>query len=296
MLKRSFAVVLLSACAWTQSLPVDDPKDAVVATVNGRKITLSEYKRILEAQDATMRVVAERQPKAFLEQYALFETVLNAAEKAALDQQSPLKEKIAASRKQILISGYIDEKHRNFALPAGEAKKFYEANRDMYHQAMVRVIFISRSSETRNLADKTVIQSTTNEEVQAKVEKAMKMARSGADFGKVALQFSDDRSSAEKGGAFPDPIRPTSANVPSNIRNPVLAAKAGDIVGPIEHETGFYIFKIESNGLAPFDKVQDDIVKEMKDARLKHWLEEFKKTSSVTIANEALLTEAAKSK
>ena len=296
MRKCSFALFLLSACAWTQALPVDDPKEAVVAVVNGRNITLSEYKRILEAQDATMKAVAERQPKAFLEQFALFEMVLGAAEKAGLDQRDPFKEKIAASRKQILISGYIDEKHKNFVLPPDEAKKFYESNRDMYHQAMVKVIFISRSTETRDLTDKTVKASTTPEEVEAKVAKAVKMAREGVDFGKVALQFSDDQSSAAKGGVFPHPIRPTSANVPSHIRQPILAAKAGDIVGPIEHETGYYIFKIESSGLAPFDQVKDDIVREMKDARLKHWLDEFKKSSSVTIANEALLTEAVKSK
>jgi parvulin-like peptidyl-prolyl isomerase len=76
----------------------------------------------------------------------------------------------------------------------------------------------------------------------------------------------------------------------------VLNAKTGDIVGPITHETGYYIFKIESNGPADLDQVREDIVKEMKDANLKQWLDEFKKTSSVTVANEALLKEAGKGK
>jgi len=296
MCKCSFALALLSVCAWTQSLPVDDPKEAVVAVVNGRKITLSEYKRILEAQDPSMRAVATQQPKAFLEQYALFENVLTAAEKAGFDQQSPFKERIAASRKQILITGFIDEKHKNFVLPPEEAKKFYDANPDMYQQAMVRVVFISRMTETRNVSDKSVISASTPEVIKERIEKAAKLAREGVDFGKVALEFSDDKASAQKGGAFPHPIRPTSANVPENIRVPILAAKAGDIVGPIEHDAGFYIFKIESNGIASFDQVKEDIVKQMKDARLKHWLDEFKKSSSVTVSNESLLTEAAKSK
>ena len=34
-----------------------------------------------------------------------------------------------------------------------------------------------------------------------------------------------------------------------NIRSAVLAAKAGDIVGPMEHATGYYIFKVLTNGL-----------------------------------------------
>ena len=100
----------------------------------------------------------------------------------------------------------------------------------------------------------------------------------------------------KKGGEFPHPIRPTSANVPATIRSPILAAKAGDIIGPIQHETGFYIFKVLSNGQASFDQVKEDLVKQMKDAGLKHWLDEFRKNSSVSIQDEAALTEAAKKK
>ena len=64
----------------------------------------------------------------------------------------------------------------------------------------------------------------------------------------------------------------------------------------MEHNTGYYIFKVLTNGQAAFDQVKDDVVKELKDAGLKHWLEEVKKNSSVSIENEALLQEAAKEK
>ena len=39
MRKCCFALVLLSMCAWTQSLPIEQPTEAVVAVINGRKIT-----------------------------------------------------------------------------------------------------------------------------------------------------------------------------------------------------------------------------------------------------------------
>jgi len=294
MCKRCFALLLLSVCAWTQSLPIDDPSDAVVAVVNGRKITKSEYQKMVEAQDANMRALAQQQPKAFLEQYALYDAVLTAAEKAGLDKQSPFKERIAMSRRQILVTGFIDQHHKDFNVPIEEAKSFYEKNKDMYQQAMVRVIFVTGMSETRNLGDDKVTKARTPEETKERAETAAKLAREGIDFAKVAQQYSDDPESAKKGGEFPHPIRPTSANVPSNIRGPILAAKAGEIIGPIQHDTGFYIFKVLSNGQASFDQVKEDLVKEMKDAGLKHWLDEFKKNSSVSIQNEALLTEAAK--
>jgi parvulin-like peptidyl-prolyl isomerase len=296
MCKRSFALLLLSACAWTQSLPIDNPSDPTVAVVNGRKISKSEYRKMIEAQDPNMRALAEKQPKVFLEQYALYETMLQAAEKAGLEKQNPFKEKIAMARRQILVSGLIDQQHKDFNVPIEDAKSFYENNKDMYQQAMVRVIFITGMSETRNIGDSNAVKARTPEDIKARAEAAARLAREGKDFAAVAKQYSDDPESAAKGGEFPHPIRPTSANVPANIRGPVLAAKAGDIVGPIQHETGFYIFKIVSNGQATFDQVKDDLVREMKDAGLKHWLDGFKKESSVSIQDEALLTEAAKEK
>ena len=81
MWKCSFALFSLSLCAWAQSLPIDNPSDPVVAELNGRKITKSEYQKMADAQDATMKAMAQQQPKAFLEQYALYESVLAAAEK-----------------------------------------------------------------------------------------------------------------------------------------------------------------------------------------------------------------------
>jgi foldase protein PrsA len=264
--------------------------------VNGRKITVSEFKRLMEAQDQGMKAMAATQPEAFLEQYALYESVLVAAEKAGLAQKSPFQERIAMSRRQILVSGYIDEMHKGFVIPEEDAKKFYDGNQDMYQQAMVRVIFLSKAAESRDLATGEVVTASTPEEIQAKAAKAAERAREGEDFAKLAKEYSDDKNTAEKGGEFPHPVRPTSANVPAHIRLPILEAKAGDIVGPIEHDTGFYVFKVLSNGIGSFDENKDFIVKQLKDARLKHWLDGFKKESSVTIENEALFREAVKTK
>jgi parvulin-like peptidyl-prolyl isomerase len=296
MYKCSFALLLLSVCAWTQSTPIPATPEPVIATVNGRKITLSEYKKILEAQDGNMRTMAEKQPKAFLEQYALYEGVLAAAEKAGLEKQSPFKEKIAMARRQILVTGLIDARHNAFTVTPEQIQAHYDKNKELYRQVMVRVIFISAMSETRNLADGTVIKALTPEEIRDKAVAAAKLAREGIEFAKVAKEYSDDQDSAAKGGEFPHPIRPNSNNVPQAIRTALFAAKAGDVVGPITHETGFYIFKIESSGQADLDQLKEEIVRELKDANLKQWLDEFKANSNVTIADEAALMEAAKAK
>ena len=296
MCKSALALLSLSLLAWSQNLPIAPPAEAVVAVVNGRRITKSDYQRMLEAQDPNMRALAQKQPKAFLEQFAMYETVLAAAEKAGLDQQSPFKERIAMSRRQILVTGLIDERHKAFNASPAEIEQHYQKTKDNYRQAIVRVIFISGVMETRNLDTKQVTKAATPEEIQAKAEAAARRAREGEDFAAIARELSDDPASGRKGGEFPHPIRPNSTNVPPNMRDAILAAKAGEVVGPIKHTTGFYVFKIESNGQATLEQVREDIVKELKDTRLKQWLDEFKKSSSATVEDETLLSEAAKAK
>lgn len=243
-----------------------------------------------------MRAMAEKQPKTFLEQYALYENVLAVAERAGLDKQSPFKERIAMARKQILVAGLIDSRHTTFTVSPEEIQAHYDKNKDLFRQVMVRVVFVSGLMETRDLATRAVTKAATGEEIKAKAEAAAKAARQGMDFAKVAKEYSDDPDSAAKGGEFPHPIRPNSNNVPESIRHALFAAKAGDVVGPIQHETGFYIFKVESSGQAAVDQVKEEIVRELKDSSLKQWLDEFKKNSNVTVADEALLTEAAQAK
>jgi hypothetical protein len=69
-----------------------------------------------------------------------------------------------------------------------------------------------------------------------------------------------------------------------------LKANAGDIVGPLEHQTGFYIFRVESLELTPLDQVKSDISNELKQAGVTKWLEDTKARSTVTIDDSAFFT------
>ena len=86
------------------------------------------------------------------------------------------------ARRQILVTGLIDQHHKDFNVPVEEAKAFYEKNKDMYQQAMVRVIFITGMSETRNVGDNKVTRARTPEDIKARAETAAKLAREGTGF------------------------------------------------------------------------------------------------------------------
>lgn len=276
-MKLCFALLLsCSWCAWPQD-------DNVVATINGQKMMAGEFKRIVAVLDPALRQMAEKQPQQFLEQWAMFQIVLDEAAKNKIDQQSPYKEQLAEARRKILVQAQVDEKGKSVTVSPEERKKYFEDNRDRYFQAKVKVIFISRASQTRN-AEGKVIGEIDPEQARAKADTVAKRARAGEDFVALAKETSDDPStSTDKNADFPDPIRPNSANIPQNFRDAILSAKKGDIVGPIEHDTGFYLFRVESIGMLPYEDVKEEVLAEFRNKALREWVEETRKRATVKI-------------
>jgi parvulin-like peptidyl-prolyl isomerase len=252
MYLRLFCICLIAQISFSQSTEAGTPPDAVIATVNGKKFTAGDYQRLLLNMTPQMREAAMKQPRAMLEQYALFQNILEEAEKSKLDQQMPYVERIAEARRQILVQARINDQSNAVVVSPDEVKKYYDENRQRYAEAKAKVIFISQISDERRL-DGSVTKKREPEESKKLANEVVAKLKSGADFVELAKQHSDDASTADKGADFPDAIRGTSSSVPQNVRDAVLKAKDGDIVGPLEHETGYYIFRVQSVQLAPFE-------------------------------------------
>ena len=92
------------------------------------------------------------------------------------------------------------------------------------------------------------------EAARVKAEDIRKQLLAGDDFGKLALQYSDDDSKSQGGelGDFaPD-------DMIDHIQNAVDHMKVGDISEPIRTNHGFHIIKVEAHeqvGVKPFTEV-----------------------------------------
>ena len=284
---------LIAGCVCAQSVPQKTPDlveitpDTVIATVNGQKFTSGDLERISQKLDANMRQMAGTKPKEFLEQYALSMTLQDEARKMKLHETSPYKDRIEAAVRQILVNAAITEYRERTPLDPDEVRKVYDADKPGYKQARVKVIFVSREGYTRDLATGKTTTATTPEDAMAKVAKIARLAREGKDFTALAKEHSDDRSTADESADFPFPIRANSTNVPDEIRRPILAAKAGDIVGPIPHTSGHYLFRVESVEQASFDSVKEEIEKNLRQSLVNNWIYEMQKKSTVTLDHEA---------
>ncbi len=271
---------LAAACA---QAPAPAPKpvapDTVVATVDGKPVTAADVQGLYRTIGPQVQQNAMKDPKAFLTQYGMIRRLADKAELNKLDQKSPYKETLAAARTQILQQAQIQQVYEDIVVHAEDQQKFYEANRDRYTQAKVKVIYIPFSGEQEAAKAK------------AKAEGLVEQIRGGADFVKLVKEHSQDPTSKDKDGDFP-PIGKTD-KIPDNIKTAVFALKKGEISEPVRAPNGFYVFRGEEALVKPYEDVRNEIYNELKLARLREFLESTQKSVQVKIENEAFFAQPA---
>ncbi len=296
---RILPIVLIPAALWSQaptgtsSAPSQSEAlkpETVVATVDGKPVTAAELQGLFRTVGPHVQQNAAKDPQAFLRQYAMLKRLSALAEKNQLDQKSPYKEALAAGRMQILYQAAIQHTYENIAVQAEEQKKYYEANRDRWAQARVKVIYIPFSENPPANLQPGAKKPLTEAEAKAKAEGLVAQLRAGADFVKLVKEHSEDPTSVAKDGDFP--VISKSDQIPDNIKTAVFALKKGEISEPIRAPNGFYIFRAEEVLVKPYDQVKDEIFNELKLARLREFLDSIQKSVEVKVENPHFFAQA----
>lgn len=253
-----------------------------VATVEGRALMSDDLDKLLAAAGPA----AAQNKKGFVQQYALLWRLAAMAEKAKLDQRSPLKESLEMGRLQMLASAQINETMNGIAVPADEQRKAYETNRERFAQVALKVIYIAY--EAAPAADANGKKALNEAGAKAKAQKLLAEIRAGADFVKLVKEHSEDSASAAKNGDF-GTVRRTD-NVPDAIKTAVFALKKGQVSEPVRQPNGYYLFRAEDTAIQSYQEVSDSIYKELQQAAFKKWMDEMQRTVQVKIENEAYFT------
>ena len=104
---------------------------------------------------------------------------------------------------------------------------------------------------------------------KSKAFKTYDLLKKGDDFAETAEKFSEDRSSAVKGGILPS--FGVNKMVPSFEKNAFLLSNVGDISEPFLTDYGWHIIKlIEKKNVGQFDDIKDDLKRKVeRDSRSK---------------------------
>jgi peptidyl-prolyl cis-trans isomerase C len=268
--------VLVFTLISSTALAQDAPKpDTVLATIDGRKVTYGEIDAYYTGLGEDAKKNAFAHPKQMIEQYALFLRLMDYAKTEKLEEKSPYKESLNATRMIALAQAALGDISLNVVVTSQEQKKYYDENKDRYTEAKVQVIYLGfvsdpAASEKENPGKKY----RSQEQAKAKIEELQQQIKTRDDFVRLVKEYSEDEASKNNNGDFG--IIRKSDNVPPDIKQVVFSLKAGDVSGPVGQANGFYLFRVDQVLMEDYDSVKDSIYTELKTKKAKAWVEDLR--------------------
>ena len=261
------------------------PDTIVIEAANGKKYTAAEVDQMLLLLPPQYQQQARSQPQAaekILTQVLFLQGLAELAAKEGIDHRSPYKEQIDATRTQILANAEI-MLHHNVPVGQGEQEKYYKDHPDKFQEAAVSVILVSFNPNPGKAVPggKKLL---SEDEAKAKIEDLRKQIVGGAEFSKLALQYSDDPSAA-KDGAFGTIKR--SSPYPDVIKNAVFGLKPGEMSEVIRQPSGFWLIRLDRMQTPPYEQVTDQVTAEVQQEKFQTWQNSVLSQYTVKVDNPA---------
>ena len=240
--KSCLMLVAILFCALTCMAQDDDP---VVMTVAGEPVTLSEFEYNFNKNN-TEAVVDRKSVREYADLYAVYKMKVRAALDAQMDTaQAYLKE----------FKHYRDLQIRPLLVPETVQEKqcqdYYDGmkqalkGQDLIRPAHILVLVPQQADASQQEEKKLLADSLYNELLK------------GAEFERLALEFSNDTQSGRNGGALPW-IGP--GNTLKEFEEIAYALQPGEMSKPFLSPVGYHIVKmLERKQLEPFDTLHPQI-------------------------------------
>jgi peptidyl-prolyl cis-trans isomerase C len=257
--------------------------DTVVAEVNGTKYTAGELDKMISILPAQYQQAAHSQTQ-ILSQVFLMQRLAEDGAKAGLDQKSPFKEQLEMSRIQVLSTAELSDVQNTMKISQEDQQKYYQDNPSKFKEVKIRVIYVA-FNPTPGKAATDGKKMVTEAEAKATIEDLAKQIQGGADFGKLARDLSDDKTSAGKDGDFG--VVKQDSGYPEAIKTAVFALKQGEVSAPIKQPNGFYLIRAEEINEKSFNDSVMQILQAMKQAKFQEWLKGMQAQYNVKIENPA---------
>jgi len=300
---KSFFLCLVLACALhAQAQPGVMTPETVIAKVDGKDVTAGEIQKILDNSSPAVLQAFRNDPASTLSAIFVRRHLAEEADKLKLAEQSPWREQIDAARESILANAMVTRESNNFAFTPEQEQAEYEKRKSGYEQVRIKLIKIGFKPGAKpagtgdtdlERAAREALQAahdpSTRAEADAKkiADDLVKKLRAGADFAKLVAEYSDDQETKPTGGelGFVKPASP----YPADLKKAAMALKVGEVSDPIRIQLGFYILRAEERTATPFSEVREQIVMEMRQAKVGSMVGDLQKRYQPTIERPDLI-------
>lgn len=296
-----FAAAAATLCAQTANVP--SSPDAVVATVDGQKLTVADLKFLVDYSPPQFKQILQQDPVSAIAQAYLLKYLAAEAEKLKLADETPWKEQLDMQRQLLLANAMNYHERNHYDVKTEDISKFYEANKAHFEQVKVRDIKISfkpglpaTGTSTEDLMKSAQIalaqahSETDRPEADAQkiANDLVKKLRGGADMAKLVAEYSEDQETKASGGDF-GVIKVTSSYPPDLVKA-ALALKPGDVSEPIKiGNVAFYILQAVDRTFQPMSEVSEVIIQEIRQDHYNQEIKDLLQRFKPTIENPQLL-------
>ena len=214
-------------------------KDDVLATIGRQTLTTSDLDAQIKGMPPQLQMALLRNPslkERLLERWVQMTLMSMEAQKEGMDKKPDVKKRIKEMTDAVLAQEYMTEKVKDkVSVTDAEMKKYYDEHKDEFKNpetVTARHILIRvQSGADKSAWDKALDKAKS-------IEKKLKK---GADFAKLAKEFSDDPGSKQKGGDL-GPF--TKGRMVPEFEKAAFSLKKGEISAPVKTNFGYHIIQV----------------------------------------------------
>ena len=248
----------------------------VVLRVNGEPVSQDEFEAAFrQLPEQMQRQFANEMGKtAFAEQLIRMKLLEQEARRLGLENDPKVAGQVEAQRMDILAAAAAE---KVVPQPSEETiRKFYDQNKGRLATINVSHILIAYAGGA--VPPRNGGAAPPETEAVNKALVIYDQLKHGADFGELARKYSDDETSASRGGSLGPLSRGT---LPQELEAQVFRIPTGQFSGPIPSQFGVHIFKINSRGTRPLEQVRAPIVERVRQEDVAKRVEALRKNAKV---------------
>lgn len=264
--------------------------DDIVAKIGNKKITVSEFNKLIGYLDPERQQMIESNPElkaTLLTQLVQSMVISDLAKKKGFDKRPEIVQQIKFFSDSFLSTEYLKkEVVQKISIPESELKQYYDSHQEEFktpEMVWARHILVRVASGASEEDKKKALE---------KAKDIVKKIQGGEEFEKLAGEFSDDQGTKSKGGDlgfFP------RGRMVKTFEDAVFALKPGEVSDPLETQFGYHIIKAEEQkepSIEPFDtakgKINEKLLQEQIRTKVTEFIDKSLKTSGAEIHPELL--------
>ena len=239
-----FAAALAAICLLTVNCLAADSKstgsEKILAEVGGYKLTLKEFDAQVASLPPQLQMAVARNPQLkqqLLERWVQLTLMAEQARSEKLQDKPAVKKRIQDMTNALLAQEYMKENiDGKVKVTDKEVKDYYEKHKAEFVQP--------EQVRARHILVKVPAKADEKQWAEAKKKAEMIRAKAlkGADFAKLAQEYSDDPGSKGRGG---DLGYFQKGRMVPEFEQAAFALKVGQVSQPVKTTFGYHIIKVE---------------------------------------------------